>query len=132
MFAVCQLGFASVDFEKAFRMSLRTDSPRFRVAFAWVVIAAAGWAFVTVVQPGAARAQAKPDDVGAVLERMRQAAGQATAGQAAELLIDGTADRSGSTFEYSVRFSPSGMFLQTLAGPLPEQGRVQWQGGLVG
>ena len=76
MFAVCQLGFASVDFEKAFRMSMRADSPRFRSAFVWVAVAA-GWAFVTVVVPLAARAQTKPDDVGAVLERMRQAAGLA-------------------------------------------------------
>ncbi len=126
MFAVRQLESVTVDMEEAFPMSMRPEPLCFRPAFVWAAVVAMGWVSLTLALPGAARAQVTPGDVGTVLERMRQAAGQAAAGRAGELLIEGTADRNGSTSDYSVRFTPAGMFLQTLAGPLP--GKVGFNG----
>jgi hypothetical protein len=84
-----------------------------------------GWACLALA--GTTQALAEADDVAAVLGRMRQAAsGVVPAGRSSEFLIEGKADRAGSTAVYSVRFNPAGMFLQTTAGPL--SGKVGFNG----
>ena len=73
----------------------------------------------------------KADNQAAVLASMRQAVGRPVlAGRPAELIIKGKVDRAGLTSDFSVRFAPEGMFLETLAAPLPGQlgfnGKICW------
>ena len=67
----------------------------------------------------AAAAQVKPDSVAATLDRIHKATDQPDSSRPrAELLIEGKAQRSGSTSRYTLRFAPEGRFLQTIDGPL--------------
>ncbi len=94
-------------------------SPPFRLGLLCFAGASLGW--IGLALGDMPPAQTKTDDVTAVLEQMRQAAGgtAGVSGRPAELLIEGKVERSGSTSDYSVRFKLDGMFLQTLTGPCP-------------
>jgi Aspartyl protease len=110
-------------------MSTRRSYPRFWLGLGRSSLVLMSWVCLAFVASMPVRAGV--DDVVQVLERMRQAAGgPGPAGQAPEYLIEGKADRDGATADYSVRFTPAGMFLQTFAGPMPGQvgfnGRECW------
>ena len=98
-------------------MATRDGLLSFRRSLVWLAGVWLGWTCSAVAQTPATRVKA--DNVATILERMREAAGQpAPPGRTTEFLIEGQADRAGSTSPYSVRFTPTGKFLQTLAGPL--------------
>ncbi len=99
-------------------MKTRGCHSRLRLAMLWSAGVSLGWAIFAF--PGTVRAQVKADDVATVLGRMRLAAGAPPAsGRPVELLVEGKMDRSGTTSDYSLRFSSEGKSLQTLAAPLP-------------
>ena len=88
---------------------------------------------------GAARAQVKSGGVATILESMRRAADRSDSkGRPAEILIEGKVDRSGSTSDYTLRFTTGSreMFLQKVAGPLPGgtgfNGKECWSTDLSG
>jgi hypothetical protein len=82
-------------------------------------------------------AQARAEDVPTILTRMRQAAGISALGRIKDdVLIEGKATRYESPGRFTLRFAPSGKFLQELGGPLPESfgcdGATYWTVGLSG
>src|SRR5262245_9088888 len=104
----------------------------FRLYRRW---AALGWALcVQAWMPGLpARAQ----DAATVVARMREAAGSSILQDFKdEVLLQGKASRYESTANYALRFAPSGKFLQTLQGPLPQtvgfNGTTSWSVGESG
>ncbi len=99
-------------------MKTRGCHSRLRLAMLWSAGVSLSWAMFAF--PGTVRAQVKADDVATVLGRMRQAAGSPPAsGRPVEVLVEGKVDRSGTTSDYSLRFSSDGKSLQTFAAPLP-------------
>src|SRR5437660_1731663 len=106
-------------------MSNRRRFRGFRLGFGRLAGASLGWVCLTFVGTPPVRGGA--DDAGTVLDRMRQAAGgPVPVGRAPEFLIEGKTDRQGTTADYSVRFTPAGMFLQTFAGPM--SGKIGFNG----
>jgi hypothetical protein len=110
-------------------MSMRVNHSYLRPVFAGVATTFLGSA--SFVFAAADPAPVKADNPAAVLASMRQAVGRPLlSGRTSELIIKGTVDRAGLTSDFSVRFAPEGMFLETLAGPLPGQlgfnGKVCW------
>ncbi len=111
-------------------MQLRDRCLAFRAA----VVSAAGVCVVAACLAfcGTAHAQAKAKFKGgtegaAILEKMRRAAGTAEpSSRPAELLIEGKAQYSGLTSDYSLRFASKGTFLQSVEGELP--GKVGFNG----
>ncbi len=104
------------------------------LAFRGAALSAAG-VFVIVAclaNPGTARAQVtvkekekakvKAEGAAAILEKMRGAAGTLEpSSRPVELLIEGKAQRSGLTSDYSLRFASKGTFVQSVLGPLPSK-----------
>jgi hypothetical protein len=118
-------------------MQTRDRSSTIRASIAW----AAGVSVIAtfLAGSGAARAQVKSSDVTTILESMRRAADQPDSkGRPAEILIEGKADRSGLTSDYTLRFTTGSreMFLQIIAGPLPGEigfnGKECWSTDLSG
>jgi hypothetical protein len=115
-------------------MTLRACYSPLRLGKLWLAGLSLGWTFFAfpgtagaqvkgsagAQVKGTAGAQVKADDAATILGRMREAAGLPVAtGRPAEFLIEGKAERSGTTSDYSLRFSSAGMFLQTQTGPMP-------------
>jgi Aspartyl protease len=116
-------------------MSTRATSSHFRPILTCLAALPLGWACFGFDR--AYPAQVKVDDVATVLASMRQAAGRPVlSGRPAELLVEGKVDRAGLTSDFSLRFAPAGMFLETIAGRLPGQlgfnGKVCWSTDLSG
>ena len=104
-------------------MSMRATSSHSRPVLSCLAVLSLGWACFGFDR--ACPAQVKADDVATVLASMRQAAGRPVlSGRPVELLIEGKVDREGLTSDFSLRFAPAGMFLETLAGPLAGPARV--------
>jgi hypothetical protein len=92
---------------------------------------------ISLLQVPPLRAQARAEDVAAILARMRKAAGiSAFARIKDDVLIAGKATRYESFGPFTLRFAPSGKFLQNLGGPLGEtfgyDGATYWTVGLSG
>src|SRR5581483_11904227 len=67
----------------------------------------------------ASRPQARAEDVGTVLARMREAAGsKALQGLTDEVVIRGKCDHFETAGEYTLRFTAAGKFREGIDGPL--------------
>jgi predicted aspartyl protease len=65
--------------------------------------------------------QSRADDVPAIIAHMRSAAGSAVLENLkTEILFQGRSTKYESACEYTLRFAPTGKFLQRLQGPMPE------------